>query len=92
MQTVHIEPARWSRTFEEFSASHEGSLVSVDILAPELGAQPEMHDLPLDGVVAEPGRDGGVITIAASKPGATPIAMRRWDDVAAEVLAVARTR
>ena len=40
----------------------------MDILAPTLGAQPEVHDLPLVGVVAEPHTDGGTITISAARP------------------------
>ena len=68
MQTVEIQPARWSRTLEEFSATHEGWLVSVDVLAPDIGAQPEVRELPLVGVVAEPGAGGGVITISAARP------------------------
>jgi len=68
MQTVEIEPGRWSQALEEFSAVHEGWLVSMDILAPTLGAQREVHDLPLVGVVAEPRTGGGTITISAAKP------------------------
>jgi hypothetical protein len=68
MQTVEIQPARWPQVLAEFSAVHEGWLVSVDILAPTLGAQPEVHDLPLVGVVAEPRTNGGTITIAAARP------------------------
>jgi hypothetical protein len=73
MQTVEIQPARWSRTLEEFSATHEGWLVSVDVLAPDIGAQPEVRELPLVGVVAEPGADGGIITISAARPEAGQI-------------------
>ena len=64
MQTVEVQPAGWSQALTEFSAAHEGWLVSMDILAPSLGAQPEVHELPLVGVVAEP----GAITIAAARP------------------------
>jgi hypothetical protein len=67
MQTVEVQPARWARALEEFSAAHEGWLVSVDVLASSLGAQPEVRNLPLVGLVAEPGSEGGVITIAVSK-------------------------
>jgi Family of unknown function (DUF5335) len=64
MQTVEVQPARWPQALAEFSAVHEGWLVSVDILAPSLGAQPEVRDLPLVGVVAEPRN----IIIAAARP------------------------
>ena len=73
METVELQPGRWSRALEEFSATHEGWLVSIDVLASALGAQPEVQDLPLVGVVAEPGSDGGVITISASTPDAGQI-------------------
>jgi hypothetical protein len=65
MQTVELPPSSWSRAFAEFSALHEGWLVSVDVLAPALGAQHEFHDLPLVGVVSEPRDRGNLITIAA---------------------------
>ena len=68
MQTVEIQPARWSHALEQFSVTHEGWLVSVDVLAPSIGAQPEVRELPLVGVVAERGAGGGVITISAAKP------------------------
>jgi hypothetical protein len=67
MQTVEVQPARWSQALAEFSAIHEGRPVSVDILAPAIGAQPEVRALPLVGIVAEPGAGGGLITISASK-------------------------
>ena len=72
MQTVEIRRERWSQALSEFSAIHEGWLISVDVLAPALGAQPEVHDLPLVGVVLEP-RNGGSITIAAARSGVSQI-------------------
>ncbi len=66
MQTVQIPREAWSQTLNDFSAMHEGWLVSVDVLSAEIGAQPEVHDLPLVGVVAEPDRDGRTITISAA--------------------------
>jgi hypothetical protein len=73
MQTVEIEPGRWSQTLAQFSALREGWLVSLDILAPTLGAQPEVRDLPLVGVVAEPHAGGAIITISAASPEAGQI-------------------
>jgi hypothetical protein len=67
MPTVEIQPARWSQALAEFSALHEGWLISMDILSPSIGAQPEVRDLPLVGIVAEPGRKGGLIAISAAK-------------------------
>ncbi len=69
MQTVKVPRDAWPQALGQFSAIHEGWLVSVDILAPTLGAQPEVHDLPLVGVVAEPDDGGGIISISAAKAG-----------------------
>ena len=67
MQTVEILPARWPQALAEFSAMHEGWLISVDILTEAMGAQPEIHNLPLTGVVAERQKTGDTITIAAGR-------------------------
>ena len=68
MQTVEIRREGWPQALAQFSAAHDGSLVSVDVLGSELGAQPQIHDLPLVGVVAEP-QHGGNVTIAVAASG-----------------------
>jgi hypothetical protein len=73
METVEILPARWSQALAEFSALHEGWLISVDILSSDMGAQAEIHDLPLTGVVAERQKTGDTITIAAARSAAGQI-------------------
>jgi hypothetical protein len=50
MQTTEITPESWFQRLDEFTAMHEGWLVSVDVLDPEIGAQPEIENLPLLGV------------------------------------------
>jgi hypothetical protein len=65
VRTVEIPRADWSRALKEFSASHQGWLVSLDILSPTIGAQPEITDLPLVGVTFEPD-DGGTMTMTAA--------------------------
>ena len=65
MRTVVIPRADWSDKLNEFSAVHDGWRVSLDVLTPELGAQPEIANLPLRGVVAEMTERDSVITIAA---------------------------
>lgn len=73
MQTIEISRQAWPRAFDEFSAVHEGWLISIDVLAPDLGAQPEVHDLPLVGIVAESREGEGTITISASGSSAAQI-------------------
>ena len=53
MQTVEIPRKAWAQTLNEFTAIHEGWLVSLDVLGPTIGAQPEINNLPLLGVLAD---------------------------------------
>lgn len=66
MRTVEIPREAWTQTLNEFTVIHEGWLVSVDVLDPALGAQPEINDLPLLGVSAERVDRDGTITISAA--------------------------
>jgi len=67
MRTVDVPRKDWARTLDEFSALHEGSLVSLDVLAPSFGVQPQIRALPLRGVTAESGPGGAAIMIAAAR-------------------------
>ncbi len=67
MRTVDVPRRDWARTLDKFSALHEGSLVSLDVLAPSFGVQPQIRELPLRGVTAESGPGGGAIVIAAAR-------------------------
>lgn len=53
MQTVEIPREAWDQRLNEFTAVHEGWLVSLDVLAAEIGAQPEIRNLPLLGVSSD---------------------------------------
>ena len=55
MQTVEIARNQWKDALDEFSHRHRDTLVSVDVLGSSLGALPEIRDLPLVGITAEPG-------------------------------------
>ncbi len=65
MRTVTIPRADWRVKLDEFSAAHTGWRVSLELLEPDLGAQPEIDDLPLRGVTAEVAGREPAITIAA---------------------------
>lgn len=65
MQTVVIPRADWRAALDEFSTAHQGWRVSLELLEPTIGAQPEIDDLPLRGVTAEVGPRESAITIAA---------------------------
>lgn len=65
VRAIEIPRADWSRALEAFSAIHEGWLVSLDVLSPSIGAQPEIAELPLVGVTFEPD-DEGLITLTVA--------------------------
>ena len=72
--TIEVARADWVRTLNEFNAIHEGALVTVEVLAPSVGAQSEVLDLPLVGITFEPG------------PSAMSIAVGRGDDLIVHVI------
>ena len=53
MDTGEIAPERWVGFFDDFSKDHEGWIVSLDVLAPSIGAQEEVAGLPLVGITAD---------------------------------------
>ena len=69
MRTVVIPRADWRTKLDEFSTVHKGWRMSLELLTPDLGAQPEVEDLPLRGVVAEVGRKDAAIMIVAGSTG-----------------------
>jgi hypothetical protein len=67
MRTIEIPRKDWQRALDEFSTVHDGWLVSLDVLGPTLGVQPEIRDLPLRGVTAEAGGPDPTIMISAAR-------------------------
>ena len=66
MQTKQIPGSEWTAFLDRFSRQHEGSLVNLEILDPEIGAQVEEIGLPLKGLTAEWDEvQGNTITIMA---------------------------
>ena len=53
MQTRQIERSAWPAFLDSFSRQHEGWLVSLEILGPDLGAQVEERELPFAGITDE---------------------------------------
>src|SRR5213083_524812 len=50
MPTQEIPREEWNSFFDSFSRQHEGWLATLEVLGPEIGAQEEAHELPLEGV------------------------------------------
>jgi len=67
MQTVDVPNESWPQTLNEFTSTHEGWLVSLDVLNPEMGAQPEISELPLVGIWADQIDHDRSITVSAAR-------------------------
>jgi uncharacterized protein DUF5335 len=66
MQTVEVPQREWGHALDMFSVLHEGTLVSLDLIGPTLGVQPQIRELPFRGVTAESGSRGPSIIISAA--------------------------
>jgi hypothetical protein len=83
MTTVELARSDWEKSLDAFSAVHEGWLISLEVLSPDLGAQAVMTDLPLVGITLDD-RAGRGIAIAAERSAAehtthfVPAPARLW--------------
>ena len=68
MQTIEIARADWAARLNEFTAVHEGWLVSIDVLSADLGAQPQIDNLPLLGVSADRIDHDGSVAVSVARP------------------------
>lgn len=69
MFTVEIPKTAWGERLNQFTAIHEGWLVSVDTLG-DLGAQTVIHNLPLLGVSVDRLDHDGTIAISVARSAA----------------------
>jgi len=67
MQTIEIPRRTWAQRLNEFTAVHEGWLVSVDIVGPEAGRQREVWHLPLLGISADRADHEPIIEVSVAR-------------------------
>ena len=67
METIEIPREEWMRRLNEFTVSHEGWLVSLDILGGEIGARPAIDNLPLLGVSADRVNHDGTVAVSVAR-------------------------
>lgn len=67
MPTYPIPQAHWRNALDSFSVSHFAWPVSVEIVSPTLGAQPEVVELPLDGITVSGDGPHPAIAISMSR-------------------------
>jgi hypothetical protein len=70
MRTFEIPREAWVDQLNAFTTMHEGWLVSLDVLGPEIGAQPEIDNLPLLGISADRIDHDGTIAISVARSAA----------------------
>ena len=69
MQTREIPREQWVRYFDGFSKNHEGWIVTLEVLGPDLGDQEEASGLPLVGLSADvKARENRIEIIVGGKP------------------------
>ncbi|HLU66652.1 MAG TPA: DUF5335 family protein [Kofleriaceae bacterium] len=98
MPTIEIPPSQWTSFLDDLSRTHVDEPVSVDILREDIGAQTEIHHLPLGGIGADlKGPSASIAISAGPGPGesishviADPTALRllRADSGEDEVLEI----
>src|SRR5207244_2580879 len=57
MTTKEIPRQEWNSFFDTFTRQHEGWLATLEVFAPDVGAQEEAHELPLEGISIASGKD-----------------------------------
>lgn len=50
MPTQEVPREQWNNFFNSFSRQHEGWLATLEVFGPDLGAQQEARQLPLEGI------------------------------------------
>jgi hypothetical protein len=67
MAVFEIPRERWVDELNAFTITHEGWLVSLDLFGPDVGAQPEIDNLPLLGVSADSINHDDTIAISVAR-------------------------
>jgi len=68
MPTQEIPREQWNNFFDIFSRQHEDWLATLEVFAPDVGAQEAAHELPLEGVsIASEDDEAGAIAISLGK-------------------------
>jgi Family of unknown function (DUF5335) len=67
MPTQEIPREDWDSFFDVFSRQHEGWLATLEVFAPDIGAQEEARELPLEGISVSSGNDADAIAINLGK-------------------------
>src|SRR5205814_26860 len=64
MPTKEIPRDEWASFLDSFSQQHQGWLVTLEVIAPEIGAQEEASNLPLEGITSSGSNEHKTISIS----------------------------
>jgi hypothetical protein len=67
MSTQEIPRSEWNSFLDSFSRRHEGWLATLEVMGPDIGAQREARDLPLEGITATTDDESRAIAISLGK-------------------------
>lgn len=71
MGKYEIPVGSWPEFLDGFSREHEGTPVTMVVMAPDRGQQVEARDLPLGGVTADLRQPpGAIVVVVGRRPGA----------------------
>ena len=70
MRTVEIPRQAWAERLNQFTAVHDGWLVSIDVLSPDMGAQRQVDKLPLLGISADRIDHDVAVAVSVAQSGA----------------------
>jgi hypothetical protein len=68
MPTQEIPRDEWNNFFDRFSRQHEGWLATLEVFGPDIGAQEEAHELPLEGTSIDSGSNGAIVIDLGKTP------------------------
>lgn len=69
MPTEDIPTGDWEAFLQGFSLQHQGWLATIEVFGPEIGAQVESQDLPLQGISADlKGPEKTILIIVGKAP------------------------
>jgi hypothetical protein len=67
MTTYAIPASEWRAALDRFSLTHHGWPVTIEIVSPMTGAQPEVIELPLSGISLSAVNDDPAIAVTMSR-------------------------
>jgi len=67
MRTFEVPRETWVERLNAFTFAHEGWIASLEVIGTEIGAQPEIVNLPLIGVSADRVDHDGTVTVSVAR-------------------------